>query len=110
MASKEEIQRELRAGRFSQNCGAVFRAFNMIDRQKFIPLRDMRLVVKDLGDQEFLDCINFLQLAEYILIRHRATRELVDIGDYPVEELESKRSEKGIRFAHGDFDDPIIDY
>lgn len=109
MASKEEMLKELRAERFPENCGETYRILNF-GRHKYFSLKDARRLLKDLNDQEFLDCVNFLQQAGYILVRLQGTERIVDLGDYPFEDLEVKYSEKGIRFARGDFEDPMIDY
>lgn len=107
MASREELLKMMRAKDFVENNGEVMRALN-VDYIKYKALKIVRAVLPDMTDMDFLKCINYLQLKEYILVRHIKTHELTEIADAPYTELEAKLSQKGIELSGGFIADETV--
>ena len=109
MANNEELLRKMRAENFVKNNGETLRAINVL-RHGFCPLRNAwSVLTKLMTEQEFLDCINFLQLEGYLEIRHMDSHQQTDIADAHYGQLEAKLSGKGIRLAQGGILDELVD-
>ncbi len=104
-----EMLRKMRAGKFIKNNGLVLRAINIL-RHKPEHLEDVRYALASkMSETEYLDCINFLSEAGYILVRNIETKAPASISDFDYIYLEAKVSEKGLRLLGGEFIDKMID-
>lgn len=99
MDNRDDIMKKVRANRFASNNGTVMNALNIL-RIKYEKLSEIQPAL-DIPEDQFLDSINFLELAGYIIIRDYRTRKPTSIADTDMAYLEAKISEKGIRL----FDD-----
>lgn len=106
--NKDKIIHKIRQGRFQENNGRVLRTINIL-RTRYIKLSDCRYALDDIGEADFLDCINFLSRAEYIDLRTCAGRRSAQLADHEYEDLEAALSEKGIRLLGGDITDDMVD-
>nr|WP_319487254.1 type VI secretion protein [uncultured Caproiciproducens sp.] len=103
-----EMLRKMRAGKFMENNGMVLRTINIL-RHKFERLKDVKYAVDaEMSETEYLDSINFLGEAGYIVLRNAATKAPANIADADYALLEAKVTEKGIRLLGGDIIDNMI--
>ncbi len=98
--------KKARAANFVSNNGKVLRGVNMI-RIDFNKLSLIRAAI-GLDKDEFADSINYLIESEYIRIRHCDTQKVVELADYPMDEIEGKLTQKGIQLLAGAIEDPCI--
>lgn len=99
---------KIKAGRFVKNNGAVLRTINML-RYRFVKLSDAAYALDDIPEDEYLDSLNYLGVAEYIQFRHCCTHQTAELADCDVSELEAKLTDKGIRLLTGKFIDELVD-
>lgn len=98
--------KKARAANFISNNGKVLRGINML-RVDFNKLSSIRSALGVDAD-EFSDSVNYLIESEYIRIRHCDTQKVVELADYPMDEIEGKLTQKGIQLLAGVIDDPCI--
>lgn len=109
--SREDMLKKERDDRFVVNCRESLHVIN-VGRPCYNKLSlvfDVGLA-KEMTEQEFLDCINYLQLADYIELRHIKTRESACIADFSYKELETRLSRRGVLLANGHIKDELIEY
>lgn len=104
----EELLRKMRAARFIENNGRVLRTINILCHE-CKPLRDIRFVLDDLNEAQFLDSVNFLCEAGYIKLRSATSKAPAALEDCEYTKLEAKLSEKGIRLLRGELTDKMVD-
>ncbi len=100
----EEI---IKAGRFVKNNGAVLRSINLM-HHKFLKLSDIKYVLEDMPENEYIDSINYLSESGYIILRHIKTKETVNISDVDYCDIESKLTPKGISLLIGKINDELV--
>ncbi len=107
---KEAMQKRLSAGNFIANNGRVLRTINIL-RWKYNKLRGIAYALPDLQEDEILDCVNYLQEAGYIELRHIESKAEVKTGlaDYDYKLLEAKLTDKGIALLAYGIKDPLIE-
>lgn len=100
----------LRAGNFIRNNGMVLRTINIL-RTQYHKLVSVQGVLEDngLGEDEFLDSVNFLSKAGYIDLRTIAGKEAANLADYDYKGLEAQLTDKGIRLLAGGIKDNMIE-
>lgn len=104
---QNNMMQDIKRGRFKSNNAAVLRALNLL-RIRYEKLEDVKYALSDMTEQEYLDCINYLFEAGYLLLRCTRTKELANLADYEYTELECKLSHKGIKILAGDIVDNSI--
>lgn len=106
---KKELERRLRAGNFTENCGSVLRTINIL-RQKYNRLAGIRYALPSLAEDEILDAINYLHEEGYIHLRDIDTKDMAVTGlaDKDYRQLEAKLSGKGIKLLAGGIVDPLV--
>ena len=102
----ETIMKKARAANFIENNGKVLRGINML-RTDFNKLSSIRSAL-NFDNDDFADSVNYLIESEYIRIRHIDTKKLVELADYPMDEIEGKLTAKGIQLLAGAVSDPCI--
>ena len=103
-----DIEKIARKNAFRDNNGSVIRIINLI-RTDFVKLATVKNALApkvELAD--VLDCINYLQEAEYIKCRVIGTTRSSTLADSNFDELEAKLTAKGIQLINGAIDDPCI--
>lgn len=110
MMNNEKLKERFKAEAFKNNNGVVLRTINIL-RTKFNNLTTVQAVCEDSGVSkgEFIDCINYLNEAEYIKLRDIATRCEIVFADVDYRDLEAKLTAKGIRLLAGGINDELID-
>ncbi|MFV0401691.1 MAG: type VI secretion protein [Oscillospiraceae bacterium] len=109
MAQKDDMLKKIRAGNFIENNGKVLRSINIL-RHQFIGLKDVFLVLVDeLGEQEFLDCVNYLSQEGYINLRRVDSKALALLADTVYTDLEALVTSKGIKLLGGVTHDEMVD-
>ena len=109
--NREEMMKQIRADAFPQNNGSVLSCINLLNRQGFSPLEQVRLGVENWGIKktDFLDSIHFLKLAGYIETRSIEEKTPgADLADYDYKESEVRASAKGIRLMNGSITDECV--
>ena len=96
-----EMMRDMKQARFRNNNAAVLRALNLL-RIRYERLTEVKYALPDITEQEFLDCVNYLSEAGYVLLRRTRTKEKALLADWDYTELEGKLSHKGIKILSGD--------
>lgn len=100
--------RKMRAGKFIENNGLVLRTINIL-RHKFERLKDVKYAVDaEMSETEYLDCINFLSEAGYIVLRNIETKAPASISDVDYAQLEAKVTAMGIRLLGGEITDKMV--
>lgn len=103
-----EIRERMRADNFCANNGTVLRAIN-IGRTNFNKLCQLRRALEpDINREDFVDCINYLQLAELIILRKCSDKLPADVADDDIDDIEAKLSSKGIRLLAGKLNDDCV--
>ncbi len=92
------------------NNGAVLRTINVL-RKSYNKLKVVREAVNGCGisEGEFIDAVNYLDLADYITLRHIALKKPVVFADADYNELEAKLTAKGISLLAGVIADPLVE-
>lgn len=108
MDNEREYLQAIKAKHFRDNNGEVLRNINIL-RARYSKLEDIKFVMKNVPESEFVDSVNYLYLSEYILLRKNKTREPADIADVPYELLEAKLSQKGIKLLEGSITDNSVE-
>jgi hypothetical protein len=98
---------DIKRGRFKQNNAATLRALNLM-RTRYERLSDVKYALPDMAEQEYLDSINYLYEAGYLLIREVRTKAPANPADYEYGMLEGKLSHLGIKILAGDIIDNSI--
>lgn len=108
--NREMEQRRMRAEAFRVNNGKVMLYINLL-REQYNKLQNVEKCMKKDGitRREFLDCINFLNKANYITLRTIDTRQRVELADVDYTELEGQATEKGIRLLNQEIKDALVD-
>jgi hypothetical protein len=110
MARNDNALKRLRAGSAIENNGLVLRDINLL-RHQYIDLKSVRRVRStEIGEQEFLDAVNYLSLEGYISLRDKSSKaetKLSDAEDYA--DLEAMVTSKGIRLLGGIIRDEMVD-
>ena len=101
MTMNNEMMRDMKQARFRNNNAAVLRALNLL-RIRYERLTEVKYALPDISEQEFLDCVNYLSEAGYVLLRRIRTKEKALLADWDYTELEGKLSHKGIKILSGD--------
>lgn len=103
----EMLLKKARAAEFIENNGKILRGINMLK----IPYNSLAKIRKAMGfdESDYASSVNYLIESGYIRIRHIVTKKLVELADYPMDELEGKVTQKGIQLLAGVIDDPCID-
>lgn len=96
-----EMMRDMKQARFRNNNAAVLRALNLL-RIRYERLTDVKYALNNMEEQEFLDCVNYLQEAGYVQLRRIRTKEKALLADWDYTELEGKLTHKGIKILSGD--------
>lgn len=104
---QNNMMQDLKRGRFKQNNAAVLRALNLL-RTRYERLSDVKYALPDLTEQEYLDSINYLYEAGFLLIRSIRSRESANPADCEYGLLEGKLSHTGIKILSGDITDNSI--
>lgn len=100
--------RKMRAGKFIENNGLVLRTINIL-RHKFERLKDVKYAVDaEMSETEYLDCINFLSEAGYIVLRDIESKASASISDVDYAQLEAKVTATGIRLLGGEIIDKMV--
>lgn len=102
-----EMMRDMKQARFRNNNAAVLRALNLL-RIRYERLTEVKYALPDITEQEFLDCVNYLSEAGYVLLRRTRTKEKALLADWDYTELEGKLSHNGIKILSGDISDNSI--
>ena len=108
MDNEREYLQAIKAKHFRKNNGEVLRNINIL-RARYSKLEDIKFVMKNVPENEFVDSVNYLYLSEYILLRKIKTKESADIADVPYELLEAKLSQKGIKLLEGSVTDNSVE-
>ncbi len=108
MDNEREYLQAIKAKHFRENNGEVLRNINIL-RARYSKLEDIKFVMKNVPENEFVDSVNYLYLSEYILLRKIKTKESADIADVPYELLEAKLSQKGIKLLEGSVTDNSVE-
>ncbi len=109
MNDQAELLKRMRAAAFTRSNGQVLRTVNIL-RHKYVSLQDVRCAVeRDMDEQQYLDCINFLSEAEYIHLRGISSKQPASLADADYMQLEAKVSERGIRLLQGELSDKMVD-
>ena len=108
MDNEREYLQAIKAKHFRENNGEVLRNINIL-RARYSKLEDIKFVMKNVPENEFVDSVNYLYLSEYILLRKIKTKESADIADVPYELLEAKLSQKGIKLLDGSVTDNSVE-
>lgn len=108
MDNEKEMMQAIKAKHFRGNNGEVLRNINIL-RAKYVKLEDIKYVMKNVPEGEFVDSVNYLYLSEYILLRKIKSKGPADIADIPYELLEAKLSQKGIKLLDGTITDPSVE-
>ncbi len=108
MDNEKEYLQAIKAKHFRENNGEVLRNINIL-RARYSKLEDIKFVMKNVPENEFVDSVNYLYLSEYILLRKIKTKESADIADVPYELLEAKLSQKGIKLLEGSVTDNSVE-
>ena len=98
---ENEMMRDMKQARFRNNNAAVLRALNLL-RIRYERLTDVKYALNNMEEQEFLDCINYLQEAGHVQLRRIRTKEKALLADWDYKELEGKLTHKGIKILSGD--------
>lgn len=105
----ENIAERMKQKRFCENTGKVLRAINVL-RTRFVDLEELQYALEpNMTSAEYVDCVNYLESAEYIEIRSQKTKQTTSLADTPLNELEGKLSADGIRLLNGKLSDPCIE-
>ena len=102
----DTIMKKARAANFIENNGKVLRGINML-RTDFNKLSSIRSAL-NFDNDDFAYSVNNINESEYIRIRHIDTKKLVELADYPMDEIEGKLTAKGIQLLAGAVSDPCI--
>lgn len=108
MDNEREYLQAIKAKHFRENNGEVLRNINIL-RARYSKLEDIKFVMKNVPENEFVDSVNYLYLSEYILLRKIKTKESADIADVPYDLLEAKLSQKGIKLLEGSVTDNSVE-
>lgn len=108
MDNEREYLQAIKAKHFRENNGEVLRNINIL-RARYSKLEDIKFVMKNVPENEFVDSVNYLYLSEYVLLRKIKTKESADIADVPYELLEAKLSPKGIKLLEGSVTDNSVE-
>lgn len=108
MPNNNELLKKMRAGNFVENNGKVIRAINIL-RHEYTKLKSVRNVLNDLDEQEYLDCVNFLQQEGYIALRDLETKADTRLADARYSCLEAIVTGKGIRLLGGNINDDMVE-
>ena len=108
MDNEREYLQAIKAKHFRENNGEVLRNINIL-RARYSKLEDIKFVMKNVPENEFVDSVNYLYLSEYILLRKIKTKESADIAGVPYELLEAKLSQKGIKLLEGSVTDNSVE-
>lgn len=106
--NEKNYMQEIKAKRFRENNGNVLRTINIL-HVGYEKLEEVKYVLKDISERDFLSCVNYLYLSEYLLLRRVKTKEPADIADVPYELLEAKLSHKGIKLLDGTITDNSVE-
>lgn len=98
---------DIKKGRFRQNNATTLRALNLL-RTRYERLNDVKYALPDMSEQEYLDSINYLYEAGYLLIRDIRTKQPANPADHNYDTLEGKLSHRGIKILSGDIVDNSI--
>jgi len=103
-------RRQLSAGNFVKNNGAVLRTINIL-RHSYNKLAGVQSVLAGNGisEGEFLDCIHFLSEEGYIDLRDIGSKFKVVLADSNYIVLEAKVTAKGVRLLAGGIDDNMVE-
>ncbi len=106
--NEEDIRRKLRADGFFENNGIVLRAIN-IGRTVFNSLAAVRRALDgEMDRQAFTDCVNYLSMEGYIILRLCGSKQPANVSDNDIDDIEAKVSGKGVRLLAGVINDPCI--
>lgn len=108
MDNEREYLQAIKAKHFRENNGEVLRNINIL-RARYSKLEDIKFVMKNVPENEFVDSVNYLYLSEYILLRKIKTKEPADIADVPYEMLEAKLSQMGNKLLEGSVTDNSVE-
>lgn len=106
--NREEMRKRLATGAFVENNGVVLRTINIL-RHRYNKLTTIKYALPQLAEDQFMDCLNFLQEEGYIHLRSVETQAEVQLADVlHYSELEAKLTGKGIRLLAQETKDPLI--
>ena len=104
---KEELQRRIEAGAFSQNNGKVLRTINIL-MGKDIKLRSLQYALSDLTAGELAESLYYLQDMGYIHVRGIYSKEDADVADADYDDTEVRLTAKGMQLLKGYTSDPAV--
>lgn len=102
-----DMEKKMAAACFITNNGKVLRAINIL-RTKYNKLKSIGLAL-DIENHELVDCVNYLQVQEYIHLRDSLSKESKSLADAQFDELEAKLTGKGIQLLAGKCTDPCVE-
>ncbi len=110
MGDRDALLKEIRTGNFVRNNGIVMRNINIL-RHKYIALRSVYQVSqRDMSEQEFLDCINYLSQKGYIRTRNIQSEEVISLPDAEhYTDLEAILTDLGIELMGGLIINKMVD-
>ncbi len=107
---KEKLKKELLASNFKENNGLILLSLNIL-QTKYTKLISLYSVFKtrNLGEDDFVESINFLAEEEYIYLRDIDTKNKSSLDSSFYKDLESKLSSKGLRLLNGGLSDNMVE-
>jgi hypothetical protein len=111
LSNEKDLLKEMRTKAFVRNNGHVMRYINICGfRHKYIALRSVWDVSQtDMGEQEYLDCINYLSQKGYIRLRNIKSKAVVELADAEYTDLEALLTDTGIDLMGGAIENPMVD-
>lgn len=96
-ANKKRVIDEIVANDFAKQNGAVVRTMGNIFHSTWFKASDLLVVFRDKEDADIYFSLDYLQQCGAISVRHMESKELVEINDFDLEEVEIRLTADGIK-------------